>query len=100
MADEFWTIHVWTAAPGREAAMTDAWERMAALRLDGMGAGTMSLFRVSGDPRVHYTPMRWPSRDAYDAWRAGAGADGMNAVEAACSAIEVVPLETARVVER
>ena len=100
MAGDFWTIHVWTAAPGRAAEMADAWERMAQARLDGLGSGTMTLFRVSGEPRMHYTPMRWASRAAYEAWRSGAGADGMNAVEAACSAIEVVPLETARVVQR
>lgn len=100
MADDFWTIHVWTASQGRETALADAWERMAQARLDGVGGGTMSLFRVSDAPRVHYTPMRWPSRDAYDEWRAGAGAEAMDAVEAACAAIDMVPLETARVVQR
>jgi heme-degrading monooxygenase HmoA len=100
VADDFWTIHVWTAAAGHEDEMADAWERMAAARLDGVSGGTMTLFRVSGDPRVHYTPMHWASRAAYEAWRAGAGGEGMDAVEAACETVEVVPLETARVVQR
>jgi heme-degrading monooxygenase HmoA len=100
MAGDFWTIHVWTAAAGHEDEMAEAWEHMANARLDGMGGGTMSLFRVSGDPRVHYTPMHWASRAAYDVWRAGAGRGGMDAVESACEAVEVVPLETARVARR
>jgi heme-degrading monooxygenase HmoA len=100
MARDFWTIHVWTATPGREAEVGDAWERMAGTRLDGMGGGARTLFRVACDARVHYTPMSWESREAYDAWRSGKGRAAMDALAAACERVEVVPLETARTVRR
>ena len=100
MAADFWTIHVWTAAPGRESALADAWERMAAARLAAQGGGTSSLFRVSDDARVHYLPMRWESRSVYEAWRNGDGRAAMDAIEAACAAVTVVPLDTAREVRQ
>jgi heme-degrading monooxygenase HmoA len=100
MAADFWTIHVWTAAPGRETEMADAWQRMAEARLAAMGGGAATLFRVSDDTRAHYTPMHWSSRTAYDEWRAGAGRDGMDAIEAVCSEVTVVPLDVAREVKR
>jgi heme-degrading monooxygenase HmoA len=97
---EFWTIHVWTARPGGEVELADAWERMAQQRLAGSGGSALSLFRVSDDPRVHYTPMRWESRAAYDAWRDGDGRAAMDAVDALCTSVQVVPLDTALVVRR
>ena len=100
VAEEFWTIHVWTARAGRETELEDAWERMARARLADLGGSALSLFRVSDDARVHYTPMRWASRDAYDAWRSGPGRGAMDAVEAHCESVQVVPLDTARVVRR
>lgn len=100
MSSDFWTIHVWTAQPGREAELEDAWSRMAAARLEAIGGSASTLFRVADDPRVYYTPMRWPSRDAFEAWRSGEGRDGVGAVEAACAETRVVPLDTAREVRR
>lgn len=99
-SEEFWTIHVWTALAGRQADLEEAWGRMADARLAGVGGSALSLFRVSDDARVHYTPMRWASRQAYDSWRDGEGRGAMDAVEALCESVQVVPLDTARVVRR
>jgi heme-degrading monooxygenase HmoA len=93
MSDGFWTIHVWTATSGRELELADAWERMVSAHHDG----SATLYRVSDDPRVHYTPMRWDSREAYELWRGGPARDAVDAVEAACDDVKVVPLDVVRV---
>lgn len=100
MAGDFWTIHVWTASPGRESEMEDAWSRMAGARLEAIGGTATSLFRAADEARAYYSPMRWASREAYEAWRNGDGRGGMDAIESACTEVRVIPLDTARTVTR
>jgi hypothetical protein len=65
-----WTVHRWWVPADAEGCFVQAWRALAeTLVAEGL-MESASLFADAEEPRVRWTPLRWPSRTARRAWRA------------------------------
>jgi heme-degrading monooxygenase HmoA len=71
MADH-WTVHRWWVPADVEGCFVEAWRALAEMLVAEGLTESVSLFADVDEPRVRWTPLRWPSRTAWRAWRADA----------------------------
>jgi hypothetical protein len=65
-----WTVHRWWVPADAEGRFVEAWRALAEMLVAEGLMESVGLFADAEEPRVRWTPLRWPSRRAWRAWRA------------------------------
>jgi len=68
---EHWTVHRWWVPADVEGRFVQAWRALAEMLVAEGLMESVSLFADAEEPRVRWSPLRWSTRTARRAWRAG-----------------------------